>query len=692
MSQVEFDAASRQAIELAKSALPEGKPLDVDDLLPALYHAARLGERWPELGPYLPAPERRHPAPDKVPLSEALRPILNQLARDGPRVTAEGLFAALLRSDPGHQILNQRGLSDDVWQALVATAAGPAPGRREPLDREQAMRALGQYGRMLTAVDLPDRGTAEMDAAIERVVRSLTRMRSRNVIILGYSGTGKSALVYELARRLRRRDESIPPALRDWDIFELSPTFLRSGASMVGQFEERVKGLLQVLQAHPKVALFIDEIHSFFQSGRHERGPFTDANEGFKGALARGEITVIGCTTQAEYRAAIEPDPALARRFDVVRLEPPSAEATLRILQARRPKMEEHFAPLRIPEALLPRIVALTEAYLPARFQPEKSLRLLDGACSFCVTARPPAEEVREEHLLQALEDLVGHPIVRRQPLTEADVFRELSARIIGHERLLGELAAKFVAGLGSWEQRPGPRGVFLFGGPTGVGKTETAVALARILGGGREHLVRVDCNVLQGSGTGQESNPLTWKLLGVPPGYLGYVRGESGLLGRVRDLPESVVLFDEFEKADRTVGQLLLRILDEGRVEDSEGDLSISAGPSSSSPPTPAAGTSRRGASASTPAAPTRPGSRSARSRSGKTSRPSAWAGSSGRGSARGSSSRSSAARSSARSSSGSSTRCGRRRPSAACSSIGTRPWSGTWPSSGTRPWASAT
>jgi ATP-dependent Clp protease ATP-binding subunit ClpA len=115
---------------------------------------------------------------------------------------------------------------------------------------------------------------------------------------------------------------------------------------------------------------------------------------------------------------------------------------------------------------------------------------------------------------------------------------------------------------------------VFLFGGPTGVGKTETALALARILGGGREHLVRVDCNQLQGSGTGHESNALVWQLLGVPPGYVGYVRGRAGLLGKVRDQPDAVVLFDEFEKADRTVGELLLRLLDEGRAEDSEGNL----------------------------------------------------------------------------------------------------------------------
>jgi ATP-dependent Clp protease ATP-binding subunit ClpA len=316
----------------------------------------------------------------------------------------------------------------------------------------------------------------------------------------------------------------------------------------------------------------VDEIHSLFQSGMHFQGPFSQANEAFKAALGRGSIACIGCTTTAEYRHYIEPDGALDRRFEKIKLEQPSPEATRAILQARLPRLAGHYAPLHIPDEMLRRTVELTEEYLPGRYQPDKSIQLIDRACAVCVTATPPREEVTEDALFEALEATIGHGVVRAGELTEAGVLERLRAKIVGQDEALHAIASAFVGGLGTWKAPKGPRGRFVFCGPTGVGKTETAVLLARILGGGsKEALLRIDCNTLQGSG--YDSGPALNRLIGVPPGYIGYARGEGGILSKIRDLPECIVLFDEIEKADPGVGEIILQILDEGRVEDADGN-----------------------------------------------------------------------------------------------------------------------
>ncbi len=346
---------------------------------------------------------------------------------------------------------------------------------------------------------------------------------------------------------------------------------MRAGAGVVGEYDKRIKKLLGLLQEHPKVVLFVDEIHSLLQSSMHERGPFTEANETFKAALARGDFACIGCTTTSEYRFFIERDTALARRFSMIKIEPPSAETTVGILHARRPPMLEYYSPLRIPDEMLERTVELTEEYIHGRFQPDKSIQLLDEACAYCVTAEPPAEEVGEEALWSALEDIIGHSVVRSEKINAGELFEKLRAKIIGQDETLRSITGAFVAGLGAWVKKTRPRGVFFFAGPTGVGKTETAVLLSKILGGGRESMVRVDCNTLQGV---HDPGPALHILLGVPPGYVGYVRGEGGLLSRIRDKPESIVLFDEIEKAHPGVSKVLLQIIDKGNVEDNDGNF----------------------------------------------------------------------------------------------------------------------
>lgn len=575
---IAFEPACQAAVDLAKRSTADGQALGAAELLAACYWQDSLRTRLPDLSQCLPQPKPIRDNPGAVPVAGELQPVLGQLAGNGDVISVDALFQAILQSPAGQTALRRRGAGDElIAKALAAMTDGapPAAGNgawRVSPARAGALQALSSFGRMLTDVELPGRGRFEGDGPFRALVTTLSKMKRHNAIIVGHPGTGKTALIYELARLMRSGDEALPPHLREMDIFELSPAFLRSGASVVGQYEERVKQLLTVLTANPKIILFVDEVHSLFQSGVHQHGPFSDANEAFKGVLSRGEVSCIGCTTWGEYRHYIEPDGALTRRFEIIRLEPPTARQTAAILRSRLPRFAAHFAGLEIPDDLVDKVVELTDDYLPSRYQPDKSIQLLDHACALAVTDGPSSAQLTEEHLVKALEHTVGHQVVRSERLTEDGVCQRLSAKIIGQETVLPALARAFVGGLGSWKRRKGPRGVYLFGGPTGTGKTETALVLGRLLGGDRDAIVRVDCNVLQG--TGGSGGSAAWRLLGVPQGYVGYARGQGGLLSAVRDMPECVVLFDEFEKADASVGEVLLRIMDEGKAEDIDGNL----------------------------------------------------------------------------------------------------------------------
>jgi ATP-dependent Clp protease ATP-binding subunit ClpA len=580
-----FSPEAQEALDSAKQAVPEGSSLTVELLLAAAYHVAGKEEELPQLAACLPAPAQVRPAvPEQVPVEPNLTPVLGELARDD-MVTIDELMAALVRSAAGHTYLSTQGISEDELRGILSTLTGHevteieaggevGPAWRLSPERESVMGELSTYGRMLTAGEPPQKGIVEMDRYLRGLQKNLIRMRRPSIIIIGSPGTGKTALVYELARRMLTGDSSVLPALRDRDIFELSPSFLRSGASVVGQYDERVSSLIKTLEANPKIILFVDEVHSLLQSGVHERGPFTEANESFKQAIGRGSISMIGATTTAEYRAYIAPDGALARRFGLLRIEPPSREDTIKILHARLPQFETHYPALRIPDEMLARTVELTEDLLPTRFQPDKSLELLDEACALCSMQQPPAHELTDEILAEALQDSLGHTVVRPGTLTIETVLGELRSKIVGQDEAMEQLATSFVAAFSEdWQRHDGPRGIFFFCGPTGVGKTETALALSKILGGGREALVRVDCNTIPGAGY-EDPGPVINRLLGVPPGYIGYVRGEGGVLSKVRDHTDCIVLFDEIEKAHPGVGKILLQILDEGRVYDTDSNL----------------------------------------------------------------------------------------------------------------------
>jgi ATP-dependent Clp protease ATP-binding subunit ClpA len=300
------------------------------------------------------------------------------------------------------------------------------------------------------------------------------------------------------------------------------------------------------------------------------RGP-ADAFQELWQEIAAGRIACIGCATPSEYRQHVESSDILAQGFAKIRLDSPTSEQTIQILSMRKADIESHYG-VSIPAELLAKTVALVERWLPASHQPRGAIEFLELAASERRRAIPPGIELTESLLTEVLERKIGVPILHPARLTAGDVFKALSAKIAGQTAPLRELSDAFVAKLGSFHSERGPRGVFLLAGPTGVGKTQAALELARVLGGGRDCLVRINANTLEGSG--YDIGPATAELFGPPPGYTGYVRGQGAALGRVREFPESIVLFDEIEKAPPGVANLLLQILDEGRTQDMDGQV----------------------------------------------------------------------------------------------------------------------
>ena len=571
-----LSSAAQDALDLAKRAVPAEAVLTPELLMAAVYRLGKLEEKAPTLADYLPAPEPlSEEVPDEVKVAEGLRPVFGELSQ-GSDVTVGQLFAAVAESQAGREFLLSKGVTDDeLGQIVAGLRTMDAATWKTSAERCEAIEALSSFGRMLTVGEPPKKGVMRMDRYVRALQKNLLKMRRPSVIVIGQPGTGKTALVHEFARMIIEEDPAIVARLRDRDVFELSPSFLRAGASMVGQYDERVTKLLKVLEANPKVILFVDEVHSLLSSSMHERGPFSEANESFKTAVGSGRISLVGATTLAEYRHYIQPDGALARRFGLIKIEPPTVDETVAILEGRVSQYRRHYAPLGIPDAILGETVQITENLLPERFQPDKSLDLLDEACSLATMTSPPLPEVTEEALLQSVEDALGHSVVKPGTLTEKGVLAQLKMGIVGQDKAMATIARGFVAGMSEdWLAHDGPRRVFFFCGPTGVGKTETARILAKILGGGpREAMLRIDCNTLQGSGH-EDAGPTLNRLLGVPPGYIGYARGEGGMLSKIRDTPECIVLFDEIEKASPAIAKILLQVLDEGRVDDTDGNL----------------------------------------------------------------------------------------------------------------------
>lgn len=420
---------------------------------------------------------------------------------------------------------------------------------------------LDKHGRDLTLLAAQGR----LDPVIgrereeERVMRILLRRTKNNPLLIGEPGVGKTAIAERIAMRIASGD--VPERLAGKRVVALDMSVLVAGTKYRGEFEEKMKTIINEIRQDGEIILFIDEVHTLVGAGAAEGA--VDASNILKPALARGELQLIGATTLDEYRKTIERDGALARRFQCVNVREPTTEGCIEILEGLRARYEAHHGVTFTKEAL-EAAVELSVRYMPERRLPDKAIDLLDEAAARC-SLLPDGMSVTAEDIAETAELVTGIPVVTTREESDRllDLERELSEEIVGQNEAIAAISdaiRRSRAGIGD-ETRP--IGSFLFCGAPGVGKTETAKVLSKVLFG-KDSLIRLDMSEY----TDRMS---VTRLIGSPPGYAGY--GEGGVLTEfVRRRPYCVVLFDEIEKAAPEVISLLLQILDEASLTDACG------------------------------------------------------------------------------------------------------------------------
>jgi ATP-dependent Clp protease ATP-binding subunit ClpC len=489
--------------------------------------------------------------------------------------------------------------------------------------KDKSEGVLQGYGKDLTAIastGMPD-PVIGRDEESARVIQILSRKQKNNPCLIGEPGVGKTAVVEGLAQRIAAGE--VPENLAHKQIISLDLASMIAGAKYRGEFEERFKAVLARASADPDIILFIDEIHTIIGAGAAEGA--VDAANIIKPALARGEMQVIGATTLTEYRRYIEKDAALERRFQSVLVKEPTAEQTMEILKGLRPRYQEHHG-LAISDDALTAAVSMSQRYITDRFLPDKAIDLVDEAAArlrlslckaspeikalqaelselaslkeqavleqdFARAAKIREHEIATEGKLAELQsDLHADKVSNMPTVTAREIAEvvtqwtqipvtgllrsererllaledELCARVIGQEQAARAVSAAIKRSRTGMKQAGRPIGSFIFLGHTGVGKTLMCKALANALFGTEDAMIRLDMSEYM------EKHSVS-KLIGSPPGYVGYEEGGQ-LTERVRRAPYSVLLFDEIEKAHPDVFHLLLQVLDDGSLRDSQG------------------------------------------------------------------------------------------------------------------------
>ena len=540
-------------------------------------------------------------------------------------ISAEHLLVALTQDmqDAAARLLAEHGVTQEaVYQALQKIRGAH---RVTDPQAESRYRSLERFTIDLTqlAKDGKLDPIVGRDEEVARVMQTLIRRTKNNPVLIGGAGVGKTAIAEGLAQRIVAGD--VPTELKERRVLALDMGGLVAGSSMRGEFEERLKAVMdEVKQAHGEIILFIDEIHTVVGAGAASGA--VDASNMMKPALARGELQALGATTEDEYRKHIERDAALERRFQPVLVEEPDEATAVEMLKALRPRYEAHHK-LRVEDAALTAAVRLSARYISDRLLPDKAVDLIDEAASkLRIDAQMlPAHLKDAEHRLRHLEDeeaaaaemadyehaaelrserlrlqaefdaerdehsgsagAKDYDVVQAEDIgrlvaiwtgipvdrlleSEADKLLHMEDRL--HERVIGQDAAIAAVSDAIRRARAGlkdpnrPIGSFIFLGPTGVGKTELARALAEYLFDDEQNMVRVDMSEYM------EKHTVS-RLVGAPPGYVGYDEGGQ-LTEAVRRRPFRVILFDEIEKAHPDVFNALLQILEDGRLTDGHG------------------------------------------------------------------------------------------------------------------------
>ena len=510
----------------------------------------------------------------------------------------------------------QRG--DDEGRESVGAGVGGSGG---PERSNSAI--LEQFGRNLTQAARENKLDPVIGRRVEmeRVMQVLSRRTKNNPVLIGEPGVGKTAVVEGLAQAIVHGD--VPETIKDKQIYSLDMGSLVAGSRYRGDFEERLKKVLKEIRTRGDIILFIDEIHTLVGAGAAEGS--IDAAQMLKPMLARGELQTIGATTNDEYRKYIEKDAALERRFQPVKVEEPSVEETVEILKGLRDRYEAHHRVI-ITDDAIKSAAELADRYISDRFLPDKAIDLVDEAGARLrirrMTAPPELRELDEkiaevrrnkeaaiddqdfekaaslrdeesklaerrkakeeawkggesdeiaevgdQEIAEVLAMSTGIPVVRLTQTETAKLLKmedELHKRVIGQDEAVKALAQSIRRTRSGLKDPNRPGGSFIFAGPTGVGKTELAKALAEFLFGDEDALIQLDMSEFSEKHTAS-------RLFGAPPGYVGYDEGGQ-LTEKVRRKPFSVVLFDEVEKAHPDIFNSLLQILEEGRLTDSQG------------------------------------------------------------------------------------------------------------------------
>ena len=459
---------------------------------------------------------------------------------------------------------------------LDSEFAGEQPfewGTKHPEQKNKSSKtgtpALDKYGRDLTV----QARNGELDPVvgrqteIERVVQILSRRKKNNPILIGEPGVGKSAIVEGLALRIENSEAA---ALAGKRIVSLDIASMVAGTTYRGQFEERMKSVINELHKHPEIILFVDEIHTIMGAGNAQGS--LDAANILKPALARGEVQCIGATTITEYRKSIEKDGALERRFQKVIVQPTSAEETYAVL-TRISEVYGAFHHVQYTEEALHACVKLTDRYITDRFFPDKAIDAMDevGAWKGSLAKGQEGDEtmvkVTEADVAFVVSRMSGVP-VQRVAQAEGEQLRKMSSvlkqRVVGQDKAIDTIVRAIQRSRMGLRNPNKPIGTFFMLGPTGVGKTHLAQCLAEEMFGNRDAIVRFDMSEYI------EKHTVSL-LVGAPPGYVAHEEGGK-LTEAVRRKPYSIVLFDEIEKAHADIFNILLQVMDEGRLTDRQG------------------------------------------------------------------------------------------------------------------------
>jgi ATP-dependent Clp protease ATP-binding subunit ClpC len=616
------------------AAVLQNLSVDLDEIQQKIEDTVKKGKAAAATGPDLPYTSR----------AKKVLELAMAEARDLTHnyVGTEHLLLGLLREEKGiaAQVLTDAGINLDAARAetlrLLGTdmpQAGAAPGAPGSSPASPAAPGKGEKKSKTPALDHFCRDLTQLAAEsqldptigrakeIERVMEILTRRKKNNPVLIGEPGVGKTAIVEGLAQLIANGE--CPDSLREHRVLSLDMAAVIAGTKYRGQFEERLKAVMNEIAQNKNIILFIDELHTLVGAGAAEGA--IDASNMLKPALARGELQCVGASTLNEYRKYIEKDGALERRFQTVIVEPPSVDETVEILKGLRTKYEEHHK-VTIPDTTLLAAAKMSERYITDRFLPDKAIDVIDeaGARARLATQAPPPEvtalkaqlegvntekeaavrdqnferaaalrdrerelqgEIRrkqedwekhrqshrpvlgEEEVSFIVSRWTGIPVMRLQEAETARLLRmedELHASVVAQEEAIKALSRSIRRSRAGLKDPNRPIGSFIFSGPTGVGKTELARALAKFLFADPSALIRVDMSEYM------EKFSVS-RLIGAPPGYVGYE--DSGTLTKaVRRKPYSVVLLDEIEKAHPDVFNILLQVLDEGHLTDNYG------------------------------------------------------------------------------------------------------------------------